>query len=263
MKLALFSDIHIPGSFSVRIFFDKRICGFANSRFFRSRYRMECIPVAVSCILEEKPDLILFAGDAVSCGNPPEYETALRYLAPLVESKIPILFSPGNHDYYVGNTVCRNAFLNFYHELTGREWTPEPVVYETDELRFIVLDLTKATPPWLSCGYLSERTADFVRRYAGNGDKRPVVLLTHFPIVHRNGTSLSARRHGLIGFHQLAPAITEQKNILVLSGHIHKPVQNLNQDGFGEIVAGSLTKYHVFRMLQYRHGRFSCETRRI
>ena len=59
MKLALFSDIHIPGSFSVRNFFDKRIFGFANSRFFRARYRMECIPVAVSCILEEKPDLIV------------------------------------------------------------------------------------------------------------------------------------------------------------------------------------------------------------
>ena len=119
-KFVLFSDIHEHAVFSTRALFDKRLFGLMNSTFCRhGSYRMERIDAAVRTILNSlRPDLVVFPGDTVSTSDPREFDTALNRLRPLVDSGIPILFSPGNHDRYVRDLACRDAFERFRAELT-------------------------------------------------------------------------------------------------------------------------------------------------
>ena len=98
----------------------KAVFGLMNSTFCRhGGYRMERIDAAVRTILNNlRPDLVVFTGDAVSTSDPREFEAAMKRLRPLVDSGIPILFSPGNHDRYVRDRACREAFERFRAELT-------------------------------------------------------------------------------------------------------------------------------------------------
>ena len=55
----------------------------------------------VNYILEVKPDVAVCTGDLTSTGQPGEFAKVISILKPLLDSKIPVLYVPGNHDYYV------------------------------------------------------------------------------------------------------------------------------------------------------------------
>ena len=198
-KFVLFSDIHEHAVFSPRALFDKRFFGLMNSTFCRhGAYRMERVAAAVRAILDSlRPDLVIFTGDAVSTSDPREFEAALKQLRPLIDSGMPILFSPGNHDRYVRDRACCEAFEHFRAELTKHCPMTLPGVYETPDLRFAVIDCARPFTPVLSCGEMTPETADFLEREAAKDDPRPLVCVGHFPL--RGNDKLKAFRHRLIG----------------------------------------------------------------
>ncbi len=257
-KFVLFSDIHEHAVFSPRALLDKRFFGLMNSTFCRhGAYRMERVDAAVRTILDSlRPDLAIFTGDAVSTSDPREFEAALKQLRPLVESGMPILFSPGNHDRYVRDRACCEAFEHFRAELTKHCPMTLPGVYETPELRFAVIDCARPFTPVLSCGEMMPETADFLEREAAKDDPRPLVCVGHFPL-HTNGRSLASYRHSLLGAKRAEALLNEGKIALSVVGHVHVPFQRLDARGRGEIVAGSLTKKDVMREITFENGVFT------
>lgn len=256
MKLLVFSDIHVAPFFSARTLTDKRMCGFTNAVLFRSHFHKDAIGKMVQAGVKMRPDVIVFAGDAVSTADPREFETALRELKPLIDSKIPILYSPGNHDRYVRAHLCRNAMERFTEALTVHCPMTRPGIYETGELRFAVLDSALPTKPWLSNGILTKESQDFLKREATKKDERPIVCVSHFPFLEEKGE----KRHGHWNTGEILPLIEAQKIALVIAGHRHKPHTRLDEKGYGEIVTGSLTKHDIFRMVVYEKGTFRCES---
>ena len=236
---------------------DKRVFGLMNSTLCRhGGYRMERIGAAARTILDSlRPDLVIFTGDAVSTSDPREFETVLDRLRPLVDSGIPILFSPGNHDRYVRDRACREAFEHFRAELTKCCLMEYPGLYETSELRFAVIDCARPFNPVLSCGEMTPETADFLEREAAKDDSRPLVCVGHFPL-HGNDTWKSFR-HRLIGGARAEALLNDGKIALSVAGHIHMPFQRLDARGYGEIVAGSLTKHDILREITFDGGVFT------
>ena len=112
-RIIHFSDTHEPATLeSWRALFDKRILGLANSSLVRkNRYDRNYLPRAIELILKDPPDLALFTGDAVSCGQPGEFDRALKLFRPLIDSSVPLLYIPGNHDAYVRDRSCRKALM--------------------------------------------------------------------------------------------------------------------------------------------------------
>ena len=258
MKFVVFSDIHEHAVFSARALLDKRVFGLVNSMFCRhGSYRMERVGAAVSTILDSlRPDLVIFAGDAVSTSDPREFESVLERLRPLVDSGIPILYSPGNHDRYVRAHACREAFERFRAELTAHTPMTWPGVYETPELRFAVIDCARPFNPVLSCGEMTPETADFLEAEAAKDDPRPLVCVGHFPL-RGNCRSLKSYRHSLLGGKRAEALLNEGKIALSVAGHVHVPSQRLDARGRGEIVAGSLTKKDILREITFDHGVFT------
>lgn len=256
-KFVLFSDIHEHAVFSPGALLDKRFFGLVNSTFCRGgSYRMERISAAVRTILNSlRPGLVIFAGDAVSTSDPREFDAALDRLRPLIDSGIPILYSPGNHDRYVRCRACREAFERFRAELTRSCPMELPGVYETPELRFAVIDCARPFNPVLSCGKMTPETAAFLEAEAAKDDPRPLVCVGHFPLHGNDGWK--AFRHRLIGGKRAEALLNAEKIALSLAGHIHVPLQRLNARGYGEIVAGSLTKHDILREITFADGSFS------
>ena len=256
-KFVLFSDIHEHAVFSPRALLDKRFFGLINSTFCRhGDYRMERIDAAVRTILDTlRPDLVIFTGDAVSTSDPREFEAALKQLRPLVESGMPILFSPGNHDRYVRDRACREAFERFRAELTKHCPMELPGVYETSDLRFAVIDCARPFSPVLSCGEMTTETADFLEREAAKDDPRPLVCVGHFPL--RGNDKLSSFRHRLIHYERAEALLIAGKIALSVAGHIHVPFQHLDARGCGELIVGSLTKKDILREITFDGGVFT------
>ena len=236
----LFSDIHEHAVFSPRALLDKRLFGLMNSTFCRhGDYRMERVDAAVRTILDSlRPDLVIFTGDAVSTSDPREFEAALKQLRPLVESGLPILFSPGNHDRYVRDRACREAFEHFRAELPKHCPMTLPGVYETPDLRFAVIDCARPFSPVLSCGEMTPETA-----------------VGHFPL--RGNEKLKSFRHRLIHYERAEALLNAGKIALSVAGHIHVPFQHLDARGYGELVVGSLTKKDILREITFDGGIFT------
>jgi len=256
-KFVLFSDLHEHAVFSPRALLDKRFFGLINSTFCRhGGYRMDRIDAAVRTILDTlRPDLVIFPGDVVSTSDPREFEAALKQLRSLIDSGLPILFSPGNHDRYVRDRACCEAFEQFRSELTRACPMTLPGVYETSDLRFAVVDCARPFNPVLSCGRMTPETADFLEREAAKDDPRPLVCVGHFPL-QGNG-KWKAFRHRLIGGERAEALLNAGKIALSLAGHIHEPFQHLDTRGYGELVVGSLTKYDILREITFDSSVFT------
>ena len=256
-KFVLFSDTHEHAVFSARALLDKRFFGLLNSTFCRhGSYRSERVDAAVRTILDSlRPDLVIFAGDAVSTSDPREFESALKRLRALIDSGIPILYSPGNHDRYVRDRACREAFEQFRAALTAHTPMTWPGLYETSDLRFAVIDCARPFSPVLSCGEMTPETAVFLEAEAAKDDPRPLVCVGHFPL-HGND-EWKAFRHRLIGGRRAEALLNEGKIALSLAGHVHMPSQCLNVRGHGEIIAGSLTKHDILREITFDGGIFT------
>lgn len=162
-RMVHFSDLHeaLPMR-DVSGFLDKRIVGAVNSLLNRRKvHRRERIAPALERMLKENPDLIVFTGDAVTCGQPSEFELALKDLKVLTDSGIPLIFSPGNHDAYVRNRKCHAAYEEFVRRVTGGLLSLEsfPKVLDFGPLRFLVFNAARPTNPVLSCGFLDRATS--------------------------------------------------------------------------------------------------------
>ena len=84
-RIIHFADSHEEAVFPRGL--DKRVLGYCNSHFKRRfQHKQELLDQAVRQIIAEKPDAVLFTGDAVSTADPAEFAAALPHFLPLSEA---------------------------------------------------------------------------------------------------------------------------------------------------------------------------------
>lgn len=244
--------------------FDKRLLGILNSSVIRKRaYDPARIAPAVEYILAEKPDLVLFTGDATSCGQKSEFDKALQHFKPLLESSLPFVYVPGNHDAYVKTPDCRKALEEFTFAMNrGKRTLAEyPFVLEFPLFRLLVIHCARPVNAYLSCGIMDKNTTDFCERTVKKKDNRPLLCAGHFPLLH--GSSFWNFRRRFYGSGSVAEMVKDHNIALSLCGHIHHPLQMLDEKGRGEIVAGSLTKKGIISKIIYSSENESFSLERI
>ncbi len=258
LRIMQIADPHEAPVFSWRTLTDKRLLGFMNAKLFRRDFHMERLAAAVRMILQERPDVVAYCGDSVSSANPEEFHRIEEVLRPLAESGIPILFAPGNHDRYVRAKECRSALERFAGTIApGRDiW---PYLFETEEVRFAVMDWALPTNPLMSNGLVTQESAEFLRREAERSDSRPLVCISHFPILEPFNRDIF--RHGLHGRNRIRPLLESGKIALSLCGHIHIPKEFKANGRIAEIVAGSVTRANVVTEIRCENGAFSWRRR--
>jgi Icc-related predicted phosphoesterase len=99
----------------------------------------------------------------------------------------------------------------------------------------------KPTNIFLSTGKMNEQTVDFIEEWVNNDNNAIKVLVGHFPLKYKYG--LGGARHRLYGHKKVAKFLNEKKLALSLCGHIHTGYSEVDKKGYGEICAGSLTRF--------------------
>jgi 3',5'-cyclic AMP phosphodiesterase CpdA len=251
MRIIHFSDTHEAGRpESLRAFFDKRLAGFLNCALSRGRlHKSELLARAIPKMLEAAPDLIVCTGDLTTSGQPGEFKRALAALAPLIDSGVPMLYLPGNHDAYVPDRACRLALEDAFILLNGGRFRLEslPAFFELGGCEIIAIDCARPTLPMLSCGFMSSETSDFVLERAAKSNAKLKIIAGHFPLLERH--PLRRFRHKLYGHAAVAKLLKTGALDLSLCGHVHRPYALLDARGGGEVCAGSLTRFGVFSQL--------------
>lgn len=254
MKIIHFSDSH-AGAFpdSISAFADKRIVGTFNYTFRRRfLHNMEILNKAVDFILTDQPDVVVCTGDITSTGQPAEFDKALEILKPLIDHpSIKLLYIPGNHDAYVSNKRCIEALHRTFNKLNCNDLTFEdlPVKIKIKECDFILVNECIPTNIFLSTGYFPKKSEEKIIDWCSEKKGTPIILLGHFPLSKRN--SLLSFRHRLYQHEKVTEALNKGKIDLSLCGHTHKPFNNLDKKGRGEIGAGSITRTNDLNIIEY------------
>ena len=243
-RIIHFSDTHEPATLEHwHALFDKRLLGLMNSRLIRRRrYHASYLPAAIDYILKNPPDLVLFTGDATSCGQVGEFSRALKMFRPLLKRDIPFIYTPGNHDAYVKDRACRSALERFTRDMSRgeRKLSDYPFAEDFPLFRLLVIHCAQPFNPALSCGFMPPGTRQFLLNEAAKLDARPLICAGHFPLL--KGASLLNSRRRLYGASGAAELLQDHVIDLSLCGHIHHPYELLDRKGRGEIVAGSLSR---------------------
>ena len=247
MKIIHISDIHActaPDSFSA--FFDKRIIGFFNYLFRRRfQHKIEYLNKCVEYILNNPPDVIVCTGDLSSTSQPAEFEIVKKILKPIFKlDDVKFLCVPGNHDVYVKNTKCQEALQETLHTLNYENISTleMPRIVRVGRVELMLCDECCPTNIFLSTGKMTAQTVMAVEEW-GRDDRNGSIkiLVGHFPLKHKYGAG--GFRHRLYGHHTVRDLLDERKIALSLCGHIHSGYSDIDDKGYGEICAGSLTRF--------------------
>lgn len=246
MRIVHFSDIHMAAN--PRVFqdlLDKRLLGTFNYLLRRRRHmHPEFLDRALTDIPQLKPDLVLCTGDITCIGSPAEFQRAVARLEPLANNpNFRFLYLPGNHDLYVPNQQCRQAFIEAFQRLNAEPWNDEkkPRQYQFHNVNLRVINECQPTTLISSSGRLPTITATHLekwwRQLRQPGECR--ILCGHFPTAKANGKPLEARRR-LHGYQTIEQALSQHHIDLHLCGHIHEPFRR-QENSAAEICAGALT----------------------
>jgi 3',5'-cyclic-AMP phosphodiesterase len=181
----------------------------------------ELIQAAAREVVALRPDLVVVGGDLTAEGYAHEFRDAQRHLEPILESGVPVVVIPGNHD-------AKNVGYLHFHDTFGAgdvEGKGDRVLRLDTKLdagcpttvTVVALDSTK---PDLAEGEIGrERYSWIARQFAPDADLK--VLALHHHLVPVPGTG---RERNTVWDAGDVLALLPQLGVqLVLSGHKHVP----------------------------------------
>jgi len=254
MKIIHFSDPHAGGpAEDWMAYVDKRWVGVFNFTYRRKyQHDQSYLKKAVDYIIEHKPDLAVLSGDITSTGQPGEFKQQLDILGPLVRSsQIPLMYIPGNHDYYVYNRRCVDA-MKYAVSFLNRDafsFADLPVKISLGDCDFILVNESFPTNLLSSCGYMTRESRDFIVKACSEKQARPLVLVGHYPI--NEDHPILRFRHRIWGEREVLDLLKSGRIDLSLCGHVHRPYAKTDERGRGEICAGSVTRNGSVTLINY------------
>ena len=262
MKIIHFSDPHGGGpAEDWMAYFDKRWVGVFNYRFRRRfRHDLSKLQNAVDYILDVKPDVAVCTGDLTSAGQPGEFARVIEILKPLRDSKIPLLYTPGNHDCYVKRPWCVKAVKDAVEYLSCGKYSFDdmPCKFLINGVEFIIVNTSAPSNLLCSWGFLTQKSRDFIVGCCEDSPGVPQVLVTHYPMYEAH--PILRMRHRLFGQKPIVKLLDEKKLDLVLCGHVHKPSVAVDEQGRGECISGSVTRNGSMMEIDCESGKFTFKT---
>ena len=253
MKIIHFSDPHAGGpAEDWRAYCDKRWVGVFNYRFRRRFvFNIDRLQRAVSYILDTKPDVAVCTGDLTSTGQPGEFAKVASILEPLRDSNIPVLFVPGNHDYYVKRGKCVSAMREILVWFTRGRYSFDdlPLAIDFGECEFVLINTSYPSNLLCSWGFIKAATRTFLLEHCSAEKSKPRILISHYPLIEDH--PILRTRHRLFGQKEIVAMLADGRLDLSLCGHVHRPYKKVDERGRGESCAGSITRNGAFSEIEY------------
>ena len=263
VRLAHFSDVHIavdaPG-WRGRDWFNKRFTGWLNLAVFGRAQRFARAEEVLAALMDElrkdRPDRVVFSGDATALGFEAECAHAAALLGLANGDGLPGLAVPGNHDYYIARDVRAGHFEHHLAPwLTGErlDQAVYPFAQRVGPLWLVAVNTSVPTfLPWDASGRAGvDQLARLERLLDRLGPGRRI-LVTHYPVCRASGRS-ERRSRSLRDLTRLVDVAARGGVCLWLHGHRHGSYHHANpgQAPFPVICAGSATERGSWSYLRY------------
>ena len=193
------------------------------------------LEAVAKAIRDEAPDALVCTGDLTQRAKHSEYEAAADWFASL---GVPVVLEPGNHDMPYYNLLER--FTDPYRRYR-RLRDKVGGAFEADDVILVSLKSTvRVQPrfPWSDGVVTRKALAETVARLEKlKSDPRQVIVTAHHPLLGPEG-----ERNPTIGGTRAFAAIAAAGADAVLSGHIHRPLDELREvDGAAMRMIGAGT----------------------
>jgi len=227
MKILHFADAHIDANQSGR--WDPE-----TGMPVRVMDSLKSLDTIVSTAIEERVDLVLFAGDAYKDRNPtPQYQAAFASrILRLERAKIGTFLLVGNHD--SGATMKSHALTEFKTFNTQYVQVIDEIRLWKTRVKDFYIDVVCL--PWvhkshLRMGEVIQQLEELIEQMDPN---TPNIFLGHCSVI---GAEFSSERLIMLGEDLMVPKklLTESGFDYVALGHIHKP-QDLNEGNLPPVI---------------------------
>ncbi|MGL4495481.1 MAG: metallophosphoesterase family protein [Beijerinckiaceae bacterium] len=220
-RLAVISDVHLSPlpRIAPQALIGKRATGYLNWHLKRKKeHDMRILDAVIADMQAEKPDHILFAGDAVNLGLRREFETARAFLERLGPPS-GVSAIPGNHDLYVRSS--RAPMLACFGPWMTGDDTPAgifPYVRRMGSIAFIGLNSALPTPPLDASGTLGAQQIAATRDILAALPEDCVrIVALHHP-ANVGGTAKGRELRDAAAFESMLTSVHAD---LIVHGHNH------------------------------------------
>ena len=228
MQIVVFSDSHACGQpSSWASLFDKRVIGLFNHHYRRQhQHNQKWLYAMVKYVLDTLPDVAICAGDICTCGESSEFKKSCEILKPLIDNpKINFFYVPGNHDYYVRDSLCYKALRETFKYLNGGKYKFEdlPFFISLKDVEFCFVTECYPVNFVLSSGLMKKNTVKYVYDWIMQKKSKPKILVGHYPLLEKH--PILRFRHKLWGQKKILGEL-QKKNLdlsicFPLFGSIH------------------------------------------
>lgn len=237
-SFAHISDLHLPlPSVKPWQLMSKRILGYLSwQRKRRFLHQLSILDALKKDMLAHAPDHIAVTGDVTNIGLPQEFKQAVQWLGNLSE-EAQVSLIPGNHDAYVRSAA--KAIPTYFspwmkNDDGGNEM---PFLRCRESVAFIGVSSAVATPPFFASGRVARRQLKRLKPLLAKvreEGRLPVLMIHHPPV-----KGLSSFRKSLRHIDAIVSAVGREKPLLILHGHLHRPLQHKLGDNVLVFGAGS------------------------
>lgn len=259
MKIAHFSDPHLGApTDDWTALFDKRWVGLFNYKFRRSfQHDPKYLEAAVEHVVNNKFDVAVCTGDLTNTGQPNEFATVKKILQKLIDSDIPVIYTPGNHDCYVRRKHCVEAVRDMfkYVNKSDDELDDLPLVRHINGIDFIVLNNSRPSNLLCSWAFVRKKDADRIENFCSQEKKYPRILINHYPIIEEH--PFLRFRHSLFGQKKILELLKNKSIDLSICGHRHFYYTACDETGRGELCSGSVTKNALMSEIEFKDDAFN------
>ena len=176
---------------------------------------------------------------------------------------------PGNHDYYLADTLRDNRFATYFGETLSSDMPefqvdgPWPLVKLVGHnVAVIAVNSSRPNPqPWRSSGKIPQTQLDVLAQIADDVriSRRSVFIITHYAPLLADG-SPDSRLHGLTNTHAFLESCAQFSQANILCGHVHQCYHvKVLETGQSIFCAGSATMEgkEGFWLFDLDHGKMS------
>lgn len=255
LRLAHFSDVHVsakPLGWRRADYFNKRLTGWANLRFLgRAKHFHDAdkvLATLMSDVQREKPDCMVFSGDATGLGFENELAGVVRLMkVGDVRAALGIAV-PGNHDYYTAEEAASGRFERHFDAWQQGERVDDhryPFAQSIDGFWLVAVNSSTANQGMMDAsGAVGPEQLARLEALLNRLSAKPRILVTHYPVCLANGHR-EKRLHGLRDLPEVLDTIRGKGICLWLHGHRHRAYHLQNPPGasFPVICSGSATQH--------------------
>lgn len=217
--------------------------------------RHELVSAFFQIVLDNHPDALILSGDLTYNGEWEAHKALRDMLLPLHESGIRVLVIPGNHDintqaayrYVDGRAVPdRDTTLDDFHAIYdlfayNEALSTAPASYSylfplSENVNFLMLDVSQYTPIAAMGGYLTKRTREFASQALAMTNST-VISVSHQNLFQHS--SSFSEGYVMEKADDLIAILKANSVKLHLSGHMHN-MHQYTQDGITEMLVSAL-----------------------